>query len=156
MTSRGPYWFSKQILWELDSSYVKKFSCSHKFAQMLATWVNTFCRWWLSTRGDLITDNKRQTGGRHRFAQTWRVTSLLKEYVADYDVRKMSACRACRKTFLISRLFCLFSFDTRWRNKQRTSSSNLNLTFTTFNFKDATKTFRFLLWRIRFSRLKLH
>ena len=68
----------------------------------------------------------------------------------------MSACRACHKAFLNSRLFCLFSFDTRWRIKQRTSSSNRNLTSTTFNCKDATKTFRFLPWRIRFSRLKLH
>ena len=51
---------------------------------------------------------------------------------------------------------CSQSFNTRWRDKQRTSSSNLNLTSTTFNFKDATKTFGFLLWRIRFSRLKLH
>ena len=72
----------------------------------------------------------------------------------------MSACRACcacHKTFLNFRLFCLLSFNTRWQNKQRTNSSNLNLTSTTFNFKDATKTFRFLLWRIRpVFRLKLH
>ena len=33
---RRPCWCSKQLLWELNSSYVNNFFCSHKFAQMLA------------------------------------------------------------------------------------------------------------------------
>ena len=58
MTSRRPYWCSKQILWELDSSYVKNFSCSHKFAWMLATWVNTLYTKNVKFERDLWTTNE--------------------------------------------------------------------------------------------------
>ena len=58
MMSRRPYWCSKQILWELDSSYVKNFSCSHKFAWMLATWENTLYTKNVKFERDLWTTNE--------------------------------------------------------------------------------------------------
>ena len=55
----GLYWCSKQILWELGSSYVKNFSCSHKFAWMMATWVNTLYTKNVKFERDLWTTNEQ-------------------------------------------------------------------------------------------------
>ena len=85
MMSRRPYWCSKQILWELDSSYVKNFSCSHKFAWTLYTKNVKFER-------DLWTTNEEYMQSRlilqtfglncripcHLFACHWiRIASIV-------------------------------------------------------------------------------
>ena len=92
MMSRRPYWCSKQILWELDSSYVKNFSCSHKFAWMLATWVNTLYTKNVKFERDLWTTNEEYMQSRlilqtfglncripcHLFACHWiRIASIV-------------------------------------------------------------------------------
>ena len=92
MTSRRPYWCSKQILWELDSSYVKNFSCSHKFAWMLATWENTLYTKNVKFERDLWTTNEEYMQSRlilqtfglncripcHLFACHWiRIASIV-------------------------------------------------------------------------------
>ena len=92
MMSRRPYWCSKQILWELDSSYVKNFSCSHKFAWMLATWENTLYTKNVKFERDLLTNNEEYMQSRlilqtfglncripcHLFACHWiRIASIV-------------------------------------------------------------------------------
>ena len=92
MMSRRPYWCSKQILWELDSSYVKNFSCSHKFAWMLATWENTLYTKNVKFERDLWTTNEEYMQSRlilqtfglncripcHLFACHWiRIASIV-------------------------------------------------------------------------------
>ena len=92
MMSRRPYWCSKQILWELDSSYVKNFSCSHKFAWLLATWENTLYTKNVKFERDLWTTNEEYMQSRlilqtfglncripcHLFACHWiRIASIV-------------------------------------------------------------------------------
>ena len=83
---------NKLILWELDSSYVKNFSCSHKFAWMLATWENTLYTKNVKFERDLWTTNEEYMQSRlilqtfglncripcHLFACHWiRIASIV-------------------------------------------------------------------------------